>query len=382
MKSNTNKHFTLEDRIHLLSCIIKGYSIRKTALHLNKAPSSISRELHKHRYFSKGFESEKCKHVRSCRKGPNCHLSCDNFELDICDKINRAPWICNPCDNFKHCRKNKYRYDPARAQKEYELLLVSAREGISLSDDDLDAINTILIDALKDKGQSIYHLFHRDDVHLPFSISSAYRYIDKNYLVVKNIDLPRRVRYRTHKKRTEQPVKPKSFTLNRTYVDFLDFIEKHSKVSIYEMDTVIGKREKGHKVLLTLLLRQSNFMLAFLLDDKTADSANNKFDEIEDIVSTAKFATLFYVGLTDNGSEFSNPDYLEAVDRKFKRTRIFYCNPIQSQQKGKIEKNHEYIRLFVPQGSLFDDFTQDDINLMMNHINLCETSSIRWQISV
>jgi IS30 family transposase len=34
-----------------------------------------------------------------------------------------------------------------------------------------------------------------------------------------------------------------------------------------------------------------------------------------------------------------------------------------------IEKNHEYIRLVVPKGKSFDIYTQNDITLMINHIN-------------
>ena len=32
-------------------------------------------------------------------------------------------------------------------------------------------------------------------------------------------------------------------------------------------------------------------------------------------------------------------------------------------------KNHEYIRKFFPKGSSFDKLTQDNINLMLSHIN-------------
>ena len=38
-------------------------------------------------------------------------------------------------------------------------------------------------------------------------------------------------------------------------------------------------------------------------------------------------------------------------------------------QKPHIEKNHEYIRYVLPRGKSFDPYTQDDITLLMNHIN-------------
>ena len=75
--------------------------------------------------------------------------------------------------------------------------------------------------------------------------------------------------------------------------------------------------------------------------------------------------------LTDNGSEFSNPKCIEnGPDGKgFQRTRIYYCNPSAPYQKAEIEVGHEFIRRIVPKGKSFDELTQADIGLMMDHIN-------------
>ena len=51
------------------------------------------------------------------------------------------------------------------------------------------------------------------------------------------------------------------------------------------------------------------------------------------------------------------------------RTKIFYCDPSAPYQKGACEVNHELIRRILPKGSSFDELTQQDITLMMNHIN-------------
>lgn len=368
MNKKTQNHFTIEERTELLNCIIKGYSIRRTASFLNKAPSTISRELKKHRYFSKGFEDKRCKHIRICRKGFYCYRNCPNFELDSCPRLSKAPWICNGCQNIKYCRKSKFRYNPSQAHEEYLSTLSKAREGSHTSEVEIEKLNSLLTHQVKDKRQSLYHLISSERIVLPVSLSSIYRYIDKGYLEIKNIDLPRRVRYRKSKPTTSTK-KDRKQRLLRTYQDFLSFTENNKNASIYEMDTVIGKRSRDHKLLLTILLRKSNFMFAFLLSSKSADEVVSVFNDLESKLGKTKFATLFCIGLTDNGTEFSSVDEIECTHRKLRRTRLFYCDPKQSQQKGKIEKNHEYIRMFVPQGSSFDSFTQDDINLMMNHIN-------------
>ena len=51
------------------------------------------------------------------------------------------------------------------------------------------------------------------------------------------------------------------------------------------------------------------------------------------------------------------------------RTRVFYCDPQRSDQKGGIEVTHEFIRRILPKGTSFSHLTQADISLMMSHIN-------------
>ena len=52
-----------------------------------------------------------------------------------------------------------------------------------------------------------------------------------------------------------------------------------------------------------------------------------------------------------------------------RRTHVFYCDPQRSDQKGGCEVTHEMIRRILPKGTSFDNLCQDDIDLMMSHIN-------------
>ena len=78
--------------------------------------------------------------------------------------------------------------------------------------------------------------------------------------------------------------------------------------------------------------------------------------------------------------EFQKPDELEKNIDGSKRSSIYYCEPNRSDQKAKIEKNHEYIRYIIPKGTSMDDYTQDDINLMMSHINSTARESLNYAI--
>ena len=44
--------------------------------------------------------------------------------------------------------------------------------------------------------------------------------------------------------------------------------------------------------------------------------------------------------------------------------KLFYCDPRRSEQKGQIEKNHEYIRYVLPSGTSFDGLTQEKVALV------------------
>lgn len=80
--------------------------------------------------------------------------------------------------------------------------------------------------------------------------------------------------------------------------------------------------------------------------------------------------------LTDNGPEFQNPDELEISQTGEKRTAVYYCDPSPSNQKGALEKNHEYIRYVRPKRTSFEDLDDQKVTLLMNHINSKKRDSL------
>ena len=51
------------------------------------------------------------------------------------------------------------------------------------------------------------------------------------------------------------------------------------------------------------------------------------------------------------------------------RTRVFFCDPQRSNQKGACDLTHEMIRRVRPKGTSIDFLSQTDVDLMMSHIN-------------
>lgn len=122
------------------------------------------------------------------------------------------------------------------------------------------------------------------------------------------------------------------------------------------MDTVEGI--KGGKVMLTLLFVTYNFMLIFLLDSQTKEEVIKRFDFLKQELTEKRFEELIKVILTDNGKEFYGADEIEQnLNQTKKITNLFYCDPMKSNQKPHIEKNHEYIRYILPKKTSFDNLT-------------------------
>lgn len=182
------------------------------------------------------------------------------------------------------------------------------------------------------------------------SDKTIYKLIDLGILEVRNIDLQRKVKFKQRRKQTSIYKIDKKCTENRTYEDFLKYMEENPDTPIVEMDTVEGR--KGGKVLLTIHFVNSSFMLAFIRDHNDAESVINIFNKLQDILGLTKFKELFIIILTDNGSEFSNPSEIEYDPiTKEKRTQIFYCHPSSPYEKGSCEVNHELLRRILPKGS-------------------------------
>ena len=200
---------------------------------------------------------------------------------------------------------------------------------------------------------------------MPCSIRSIYRYVDQGYLSLKNIDMRRVVRYNPRKK--TQPRTSPGKKIGHTYEYFLKYTEENPEIRVVEMDLVEGR--KGGKLLMTLLLRDTRLMLIYLLENKEMLGVVTVLDRLEDLLGTEEFRETFPILLTDNGSEFADPESFEYGLFNEKRTSLFYCEPRMSNQKGRLEKNHEYIRYLLPKSRSFDELTQSDVTLMMNHIN-------------
>ena len=361
-KKNTcnvyQKHLDLDKRIKIEKGIENNWTFSKIAKEINKSPRTISYEILKNR------------NVEHCLSWVG--------KFKTCDKTLKPPYVCNNCPSRKGCRKTRYYYYAEDAQGKYEKLRSESRKGIDMSSTEFKHLNDTVSKEIKN-GHSFSMIIRNHKNEFPVGKRTLYNYVENGYLDIINLDLPRKVRYKKRKHNNlNHPKKDTKIRINRTYEDFKDYVKNYNdnnfNINIVEMDTVEGI--KGESLLLTLLWRSSNFMLAFKIENKEADSVNFFFNYIKGYLGYEKFHELFPIILTDNGVEFSKPDEIEFNGYHVYKTKLFYCDPGKKEQKGKIENNHEYIRRFIPKGISFNDYTQGDINLMMNHINSVKRDSL------
>ena len=135
------------------------------------------------------------------------------------------------------------------------------------------------------------------------------------------------------------------------------------------MDTVIGRI--GGKVIMTFQFINVDFMFGLLLDNKTAAEAASKIRTLKEKLRAYghNFGEVFPVLLTDNGGEFSDVFAFENGLDEQPEAKMFFCDPNAPYQKPHVENNHTLFRGIVETGTSFDDWTQENVNLIFSHIN-------------
>ena len=382
-----SNYITYEERMEIENCLHNGKSFGQIAKELGKDRSTISREIRKHSviertgYGANGYNA--CTHREECTKvhvcSGDCHRqalkycklcnccndNCLEFEEQVCVTRFKPPYVCNSCSERNRCTLEKTMYYAVKAHSTAQAHISESRRGILTSEQELNRLNAFVTPLIL-QGQSIHQIYINYADALMCSEKTLYNYIDHGFFDARNIDLPRKVRYRPRKKKQEFKV-DRGCYIGRSYTEYQQYLVKNPEVNTVQMDSVLGT--VGGKVLLTIHFTDTNFMLAYLREANTSQSVIDVFDYLYLKLGRTLFLKLFPLVLTDRGSEFSNPRMIEVTPDGLKRTNVFYCDPGAPYQKGAIENNHELVRRILPKGHSFDKLTQADIDRMMNHIN-------------
>jgi len=341
------KHLDLSARIKIENALNNGSSIREIGRLTNKAHNTITREIITRRLFIKGTTFADC-----------CN----------CSKTAVSPFVCNGCDSKLKCKRHKYFYYAEDAHKDYRKTLIESRSGIDLDPVEFDTIKKIVKEDIS-KGHS-FSMIVLNNPELNVCEKTLYNYQSLGYFKdIKNIDLPRITRYKKRKRNVPKKFKKSPKILEgRRYSDYLKYIKKYNITYYVQMDTVVSGI--GNECLLTFLLIPLGILLTFKLDNQDSTCVSKKFKELKDTLGYDLFRKVFPLILTDNGSEFYCVSDIEYNGEETKETKLFFCHPGRSDQKGALENIHEYIRRYIDKEyDHIKDYSHDDINLMINHIN-------------
>ena len=382
-----HKHLTQDDRYKIKHGLDNGDSFKAIGRDIGKDNTTVAKEVKNRRGFEKtgcvGHRFNCCANRFGCDikglcadgecRGRKCQACakiecsklCPHFEMVTCAKLERAPYTCNGCDERNRCTLLKAFYKAVSAQNEYEAILRESREGFDIDDAEAARLDAIISPLLR-KGQSLHHICVNNTDRIMRSERAIYNYVGASLFEARNIDMPRKVRFRKRKMKRARKV-DRTCHVNRTYEDYLTFRKENPDVSVVEMDTVYGRQ--GGKCLLTLHFVNLHCMLMILLDELTARAVTSAFTALRHDLGTELFRKMFQVILTDRGTEFTDPKSIEFDENGEGLTHVFFCDPRQSQQKGAAENNHSMLRRVAPKGSSFDDFDQSDITIIMNHVN-------------
>lgn len=372
--NNKNLHLTVQERIIIEKGIENGSTKAAIALTIGKDKSTVGKEIKKHRELvHKSSYKINCANMKNCSHNHVC-VNCADFKPFTCNRRDRSPGACNGCSKYTHCRYDKYRYKADFSHKKYREDLVDSRTGINMSYEECKAMADIIVPLIK-AGHSPYHIV-TNHPELNISEKTLYSYIENGIFRefgLLDINLRIKTKRKIAKKASNKYKKreDKKYLNGRTYDDFINYTAENKNLSVVEMDTVYNNGSTG-PFMQTFKFLDYSFMFIVYQEEKTAKSMVEGVDLLEKILGEDLFSEEVAIIKTDRGSEFCDAEGFEKEENESRRTRIFYCDPMASGQKGSLENNHKEIRYICPKENDLKDLglnSQEKANLIVSHIN-------------
>ena len=379
MTSNKYFHLTLAERQIIETGIFHGSTKAAIAKTLGKDKSTIGKEIKLHRVksFSISYPLD-CSLFPKCKNRNTflCNLQCPSYIQFTCKRRDRSPGACNGCEKYSRCHYDKYRYSASQADSEYRDSLVSTRLGINATLSQIKELG-LLIQPLLKQGQSVYAIL-QNHPEINLTEKTLYHYIEEGVfqnagVSITCMDLKRQVRRKLAKKKSIEysPRKDRSYLKGRTHKEYTEFKEMNPDASVVEMDTVYNDGSNG-PFLQTFKFMKYDFLFCVYHQQKTSQTMLEGILLLESILGEQIFNEEVMVLKTDRGSEFILAEQAEIRDDGTRRTRLFYCDPMASWQKGSLENIHILIRDICPKETDLYALgldSQEKANRISSHIN-------------
>ena len=206
------------------------------------------------------------------------------------------------------------------------------------------------------------HHYFEQDGFCKISVPTIYNAIRYKIIEVELTDT-RRMKYDPkyeYKEKTSVPESKLPYSIENRPEE----VDKRLTFGHFELDTVVGTSKGKHECLMTLTERKTRFEIIFKLQYKTSDEVVKKFNQVKEFMKK-NYNKIFKSITTDNGTEFSK--FLEIIQDT--NTKIYFCHPYCSGEKGTNEKHNSMIRYFIPKKTLIENYTCEDINKIAEWMN-------------
>ena len=195
-------------------------------------------------------------------------------------------------------------------------------------------------------------------------VTTLYSYIDKDVfstLTIKHLTI------KGKKKKKNRKVTIKRMPRGTSIEERPKEIYARNTFGHWEMDCVCGSTKTTLLVLTERLTRKE---IIFKMPNQTMESVHHCLNQLEH-KHGKNFKKIFKSITVDNGSEFSDSESLEKskFGKNNKRTKVYYCHPYCSCERGTNERINREIRRLIPKGSNLANYTNEDIQNVENWVN-------------
>ena len=270
------------------------------------------------------------------------------------------------CYSFK---KYKYelRYSSDIAQQRYEQNLRNKGADIKLGNDYelAEYIERKIVDE-KLSPLAVLGEIKFKNLHFKTSISvnTLYSYISKgvfNRLSIKHLPIKSTKKHSNRKLIIKRA--PRGTSIEKRPIEILE----RNTFGHWEMDCVCGPTRNSLLVLTERLTRKE---IIVPIKTQSSNSVVRSLNKLEYKYGN-KFKKIFKTITVDNGMEFSDVNGLEKsiFNKKAKRTKLYYCHPYCSCERGTNERINREIRRLLPKGTDLSKITEDEVKQVENWVN-------------
>lgn len=210
-------------------------------------------------------------------------------------------------------------------------------------------------------------------------VTTIYNYIESGYL--ENISWHNLPYFKPKKNKSHKPAK--SYPKGDSIEDRPEYIKDRDNCQYghWELDTVYSSKD-DKSCLMVLTERKFREEIIMKCKDRTSASIIKAFNKLEKYIGTNNFRKKFKTITCDNGVEFSGWELIEKCRRSNqKRTKIYFCHPYSSYERGSNENLNRMIRRWIPKGDDIGLYSDEEIRRIQEWINNYPRKIFGWKSS-